>query len=954
MMLACATNRVSSLRRMLILFLTIYGNGALGLTVLSGTPDTPSTQTFNFFIQAHKQSIINHNFYVGALAANTGNDFSVAYIPRNNNQFVALAPEQVRFNAQAVQANPLFNAGIAFMDILATEGFASLEDRLAVVTTNSPTKVYVISNIHVPANLLVAGTDPLNDANGAVTSGIVSIASTAGGASGIFAAVKPNGGNFGASGSGIALVSTIQVTADNIKQLRIGQINAQAGGLTTVRAAPLDTTSTVLAIGGNLASITNVIDMTWHAPLQRLYIALQVTAGAGVANGARALAVARVGKDGQIIFENFAPDAVFQNTLGIAGTFGANTQQSLYKVRTFRSSTGLDFVVVLGGNGAPGSNQNTVYALPLVNAINSDRVVTNEDIQGTLASKNAAPQDLFASGTYQVSIGRALPTPATTASDTYTTTHTLANAPALVGGGALATGNIDDLFITGDTVFAVVGTAADATQVPGIFYSQALFNDLGQLQTWSSWQRVAGTAQAIFGASFDPTLGNFNLMTGADINSINTVQRTTWGTGDAQELQPLNTLLGEQFALAQGGIQALFDIPRNTPGMRDISALIATGNATIALIQTGLTSASGAFIPTGGTGLATGFGAGKQTFPTGTITAHPETRFIAISGGALNAVGPITSAEITAVASTSTIPQGYLFVGGTHGVAVLSNPNGTGWNGVTGLTDNFQGLTTGMTFQLVGNYSFVRKIVADGTFVYILTDHQLDRIDLSTGQLAPNFIPTTVAESKSLGGVGAHGALLDVVVSGKFAVLATDNGLFRVGNDADISVALTPDHVAWTPMAVPEQVGPPRKLIALSATGRPQDIATGSGGNLYVLDAYQFIAVANRYNIAPADTSSITNSTMLPFRDIRVKNILSYYIGFGGYANNFITDGALKLHSRDRNLLQSPFVQSGTTTPTFVELPLKIENASTIVRLLRSSASGSWLIAGDFGLQINE
>src|SRR5579871_3188950 len=100
MMLACASNRTFSYRILLAFLLSVYGSFLSALTVLSGTPDTPSTQTFNFFIQAHKESIINHNFYVGALSPNTGNDFSVAYIPRNNNQFVALAPEQVRFNAQ--------------------------------------------------------------------------------------------------------------------------------------------------------------------------------------------------------------------------------------------------------------------------------------------------------------------------------------------------------------------------------------------------------------------------------------------------------------------------------------------------------------------------------------------------------------------------------------------------------------------------------------------------------------------------------------------------------------------------------------------------------------------------------------------------------------------------------------------------------------------------------------
>src|SRR5690606_14554103 len=102
---------------------------------------------------------------------------------------------------------------------------------------------------------------------------------------------------------------------------------------------------------------------------------------------------------------------------------------------------------------------------------------------------------------------------------------------------------------------------------------------------------------------------------------------------------------------------------------------------------------------------------------------------------------PIIAAEL---ASDGT--NGWLFVGGSHGVAVLSAADGNGWDITTGLGPDFAGLSAGMSFKQFGSYSFVRKIMHDGDFLYILTDQVLDRIDLTQGNPGlGQFTPVTVA-----------------------------------------------------------------------------------------------------------------------------------------------------------------------------------------------------------------
>lgn len=934
--------------------LVLFSTEMQSSVLLSGDVRQGST-TFSFPVEAHATSMIGDNFYVGASSPVTddaGKAYAFSYIQQGSTSFVPLAPEQVTLNGIASQKNPLYGQAISLVNVLSTPDAFSMADRPVVVSAAQPASVYLVQNFFNTPTLSMASLDSVGDADGQPTAGIVAMGVTATNPSAIFAAVKKHGGNFGDTGSGVAVINISEKTVDKVKTFVLEQYNSRTGLDAQPVATPFAANSSFLGITHPLASLTNVVDMYYDGILQSLFVVVQAQAQGGATDGARALAVGYVDSTARLIFKPIAPPTIFtqdsQNE--IVGAIAAGAQVSLHKIRTMHTSTQLSYAIILGGNGDVASTKRTVYAVPLVNTKGANGVIADVAIQGTLASKNAPVQTFYAANEIPIFLRREVAVPATTPADIFTTQITgggqpiPANYPAHVGFGPLAAGNIDEIIVAGDSVFAVVSTPADATQLPGIFYSQALFKADGTIQTWTQWKRVGGTAAAVFGSSYNPRQANFILMQGAHAAAVTNLVRTTWGFGNEDGLLSLARVMSAQFPVLQGGIQGLLDVPQNSPGLLAISALLATGLNKIVMTQTGGLNGSGAFVPKGGSG----FVDSQQEFSEGALTADANAQTIAISGGLLNEIGPLVTATFARNGVSGN--QGFLFVGGTNGVAVLTQANGQGWDATTGLGNNFVGLLNGMSFKRVGEYSFVRKLVHDGNFLYVLTDKVLDRVDLTQD----GFPATTLATSYSLSGGSPKSALLDVIVSGKFALLSGNNVLVRVGNGADITTASSELDVQWTYVGIGQQVGPALRLIPLSYTGRLQDVARGPGGNIYVLNAYNVSAQVNRYAVTSVESGPITDQTLMPLPDILIRNIPDYYINFAGYASIFATDGSVQFHGNERDLALAPFVKTGSAKQFFKNIPLLLAQASTLVQITRNSASGSWLVAGDFGLQVNE
>jgi hypothetical protein len=960
-------------RLVIVLIVIAHSTGYAANTIPGNQSTGPS---FSFPIQAYAQDTKFGPFFVAADPSQQGlqqaKQFAIARVSRQGKAFEPLALEFANVNGQASAHNPLYDAGIQYLSLLS--GDLTHKNGTPLVVTAANIQGITLMTQIIGLNLTVLSIPQIGDAVQLPTTGVVNISGST--QSYGFAAVKPNSTspstNFGAVNSGIALFmfGTTEVTTpegQEFKQPTFVQVDEPTGIIGPMRALPLDITQPVVTIGSNLAAMTDVVPLYWNKNLNCLYIGLQVQAAGSATDGCKAIVVAHVQQVKafnaekkpiilhQLVFSQIAPDAVFTTAQNeIVGTLGANAQVSIQLLNALCTTSALNYLIIVGGNGAPAATTNTVYAVPLVSG------TKNNLINGTIASTSTVPVDIFETKEPHRFLVRTLPTPALTPADMPLAT----DSAVLVGGGALAAGDITDVFTRGDTVFVSVGNPA-TNQLPGIFYSHAILDSNGKISSWTSWQRAGGTTQPVFGVGFDPSNGDFTFMTTDTSGILDTVQRTSWGLGASNGLLPLSELLSAQFPMNTLGVSGLFDFPPSCPGLANISALVATGPSKVAFIESGQVVA-GTLVPNAGNFNSISFDDGTigTTLPTGPGTP----KVVIISGGILESVGPLTCAEIARDGVSGN--NGWLFVGGTHGVAVLSQADGTGWNAVAGLGPDFAGLTAGMSFKAVGSYSFVHKLVADGNFLYVLTDQQLDRIDLTQGNVGLGVItPVTLASCPLLLGRGNNGSFMDLIVSDKLGLIATSLNLLRVGNGQDISAATSMDELQWTFVTVPESTGPVQELVVSTQTGRMQDVARFNGGQMYVINSYRGLNLGqlNRFFIAPVDSAVIDDNTVQPLPDLFVQNIPSYFYNFSALRTLFATDGALYISARDRELVFAPEITVPMADLSLknsfdfrfvgvrsVSLPIPLAGQSQLSAIFRNFSSGSWLISGEFGLQVNE
>lgn len=929
----------------LYLFLASISLCLSAAVVIEG--DTSGATSFTFSIGSHARGQSGGTFYVGALNAGDSNSFSIARNLAGQPLFEPFAPATATINGVADQANPLFNAAITqlstFSTLLGTNRSVLLP---MAVTAALPSSLFLVRDVPTTTNAFMLAIPNVKDVQNQTTTGIIGLQSFLQEA--LFAAVLPStSSTFGDPNSGIAVAKINNVTIDEKTQAVLVQVNADPNTLlpeTDPAASPLDRTSISLKINNDLVSIDNALDMHYSDRLQRLYVALSVQGGPNASDGARAIAVGQLNNN-KLTFFQIAPDTVFTDSDEIVGGVGANAQISIHKVRTMYTSTKLDYLIVVGGNGSPANTQRSVYALPLVNTLSTSTI--DNTIQGTLANVNDAPIDIYTPAPQNTCNqsspqlrARAFVTPATEPGQIY-----LSNSPeALVGGGQLPYGDITDINVYSDAVFVSVADTIN-NELPGIFYSQALFDDNGVIIGWTPWQRVAGTTtDPIYALSYQSMFGNFFWLTGQTASTINTAKQTVWGLGSLTGLADLVTLVSTLFDQCSGGVQGFFDLPPNTPGLFDISMFITTGLNQVLLVESGEVT-GGVLDPNGGD-----FSTDLQQFTNGQITTNfpiPNVKTVSISGGVLSDIGPIIAATLGVNNNTN---QGYLFVGGAYGLAVLSQIDGSGWSTLTGLGKQFAGLANGMQFIALGDYSFVRKLIFDEGFLYVLTDTQLDRIDIAASDFATNTLSVVTVATLSDVAQPTVGTLLDVLISGKFALIGTSTGLWRVGNGVDIRTATDSADVAWTQVTIPEGVPAVQYMQAISDSSLANSWAEGVG-NVYVNDAYRGFdwAQVNRYTVADVTTDPITNNTILPLPDMLVQNILTAFRAFNGFRNIIMYDGADLFSTRDRFQVTPPAVYDWE-----LALPLNIAKGSIISSIVRSSASGAWIVSGDFGLRVNE
>lgn len=911
-----------------LFFIQFFSYAAI---IIKGDQENP---TFSFPVAVYNvQSNENGlSLFTGARGIN-GGDFTIAKLNPLATQFTSLAPEKITLNKEKDTVNPYRNKEITLLSALSKNAITGPGDFAPLfVTSDDLKKIYLIDMVYSDGSVsVINNTVPIADASGSSeTDGVVQLTTSSKGGM-IFAAVRANGEtDFGVGNSGIALFGVTDSMQSNDQTVKGPFLVQQSTSL-------LNVSSTFLAINSDLSSVANAVDLYWDQKIERLFVGMSVVGGAAASDGARSVVVGRVAQMmtgpnqfvSGLIFEPIGSDAVFDSLNQIVGAQGADVALSAHKIRTLhvsntydkRNAQNLTYLIVQGGVGSVSATRRSVFALPLVCFGDTATI-------GTLAKKDSAIEDINMGKIHPIRAAHCFSEIATVPSDLFTD----ADRAVKVGGGDLSVGDIDDLYVLHDTVFVSVGSA-DAGFKPGIFYSRAILDAQDAIVAWTSWERFGGITDNVFGFLTDDFTGQTTYLTGVDKCSINTIKRTVWGMGSADLSASLLSSLGV-YAPFNNGIQGFVNFPYNTSGLNSmVSLLVTTGNGKIIIGQSGYSN-SGVLCPTQGD-----VSQAIALYQDGTITTAPVvgTKVISIEGGALAAIGSIITSEIA-----NQNDNGRLFVGGSNGLAVLVDTNGDGW-GASGIGVDFEGLTPGMSFKVIGNYQFVQKIISDDNFLYILTPTILDRIDVTLSDFATgNLSVVRLAEATTLLS-SFNGTFSDVVVSGKFAALGTSAGLFRVGNGVDIQAVTNSVAAGWIPVSIPFGLDPVYQLQTVSTTGRSQDVAKGAPGNLYVLTADLGNNLSRLSRFALQDTDAgINENSMLPLSDEYQSGVDQYFLNPGNLVQRFMTDGALTVLGKNRNLLIRPIIYSNRAG-----IPIDVMQSNTVVCIGKNSASGSRVIVTD-------
>lgn len=627
---------------------------------------------------------------------------------------------------------------------------------------------------------------------------------------------------------------------------------------------------------------------------------------------------------GEFILEPnpIATDSVLRSGLTTVISAPRNESIRIKNIALMSTSTSLDYIIVARDQG---TGPQTIYAAPIV----TTPTAALGQIADCTKISNAFNQDppTFAKRTFTTAL--------TDATQIDIGNTTAFSKQIAVGSGALplASGNIQNLYTVGDSVYVVLGSAYAANTAPGTFQSQAIFAQDGHIIGWSPWSRVLATDKPMLASYVSPnTTANFYVSdpSGAGTN-FNTVIHTQW---------TINANLAPLFQspyLTKGMTQGVFNFSQATPGFNNAMSLFATtGFNQVTLAQTGSTPAPNEF-----------------------KIVSPLTTSNIVSFDNIVDTHALVALELAHNTNTN---LHWLFAGGANGLYVLTD-NTTGYTHSGNFT-SVSDFNAGQTWKEVGNFSYVKKIVWDQTYIYVLTPQGLYQIELAPEKFmaTPTMALSPAAMLISLPNTFF---LTDVIVDQGFCILGTTMGLLQ----ATIEAGRRP---AFAIVPIPDGLPTIAQLFVVSDTAEPQrNFKTLS--NLLVLNN-NFATQQARLN-----RFAIVDGTITPFNDSILNSTASptgvptSFVRFSQYITNYFTDGSWNLASNYYLGLTQP---SYVTSPSLLQMYASIRNgrssSQSILHTLsayvptqflngvnlflgisRETTSGSYIASGNFQARIN-
>ncbi len=595
--------------------------------------------------------------------------------------------------------------------------------------------------------------------------------------------------------------------------------------VTTATAPAAGTTLTTQAIA-NFARTANLgvanglfLDAHYDDILGKLYVSKDVTAGnVNAADLAFGFVMFDVTNAAITLTNQTGVDLATSITAATQG--GAkivvaqrNNRVQLRRIRTLHTSAGYPYLIVQGGtdSAAADTQFNRIRAVPLVRANSpyAGRLAVNDlDCADTPVATGATAND-------------ALPLSAD------------ANS-TVVGGGVLpadAAANITDMQVVGSTVYVAIDVAANGTNAPGLYYSQAILNDIGKVANWTDWAKVvkdetSGTARTVarcYRFAVDAAGGRIWTVPGgaAEVNRT-LVKMTTWANSGAT-----STLQGQINGILNGTpCYSYFDLNNTVRNFANGTGIVSR----IAFFG-GMNKVCVAQLATG---TAAAFGS-APSFEVQTDLTNAANSAVDISTGLENA-GPIVALGWTGLATGGNTnfflagsPRGlYAFrkntaLGGRTGFNIISINGGGELLGATNAVP-FTG--TFAAWELTGLTEPVLNIVTDNATAYIHTrtinasgvsiDRVYRLIAPATGTVAALTDAANLVKIAETG-AGSAGTLTNVRCINGIALvaqnaggtqnelaLATDQGVYmsRGGN----IIASTEGDAAFTRVSAPVEV----------------------------------------------------------------------------------------------------------------------------------------------------
>ncbi len=696
----------------------------------------------------------------------------------------------------------------------------------------------------------------LEDSASATTGRVLKIVGTP---NHVIAAVKANGSTaatFGVTaGDGIALTRILRNNPTAFTYY-----NTADGTTLAPTALAINATAAGAVFGVTNDSVASTfLDMVYSDDLKRIYVSSIITGSGAGGDKAFGVSIIKVDEDTNILTKlTQCAAAALDSTTRVIGFLGNAHVVALRKLGVMKTSTGFYYLIVVGAAAvaATGANtRNEVHAIALVSG-------NNTDLDGTFARN-----DDLTTTDFTIAATGATHLPAGT------------DAQASVGGGVLpipadsATKFVTQLEVIGDTVYvSLQSDAVGATAAPGIYYSQAVFNNVGKIVRWTDWAKAApfvtgnsATDGSVSGMAIDITSGEI-----WGINSTGTIaSKTEWtNTGPAVA----TSLVGKLNSSLSTGCFSVYDLNQST---------LLFGNQN--LHRYALFGGRGKIV----------FARVSTPAATAYITPQTVTTDFSVATQYLETTLPADTAPVTALCYSkwaAAFADGYLFAGTKNGCYVWAATAGG-----AGVVPTAFGLLNAAPFagtftwqKLTSIAGDVKAIKSIGNAVYILardttggvtvTDKLYKiTVGVTLAALVTNTI--TIAASNTAPILTAIPLFLDFEIvdlagdgTTEQILLLTNNGIFESATVGGVQGAADQTAAVWTLITDPVTTGIAFDRIATPGNTRiPTTFwisqwADNAAGNGTFTDSslMQIGSATGTVNDKPAGQFNSNSTTLLP------------------------------------------------------------------------------------------